>query len=102
MCRRLVLGAELFDARTAVELDIFDEIVDDERVLDRATAVARQLAAHPVHLRGREAAIAGGRSIAGGLFGGAKAAGRRWRNRPSWPERCLTREQNKNSISLFN
>lgn len=77
VCRRLVFGAELFDARTAVALDIFDEMVDDERVLDRATAVARQLAAHPrstyevVKRRLRAGAVDRGRA----LFGGAKAAG---------------------------
>ena len=45
--RRLVFRTELFDAQTAVDLDIFDETVDDDAVLDRAMAVAREMAALP-------------------------------------------------------
>jgi len=76
--RRLVLRAELFDAATAHALDLFDEQVDDDRVLDRAIAVARELASHPkgtyelVKLRLRAGALERGR----GLFGGADAAAR--------------------------
>jgi enoyl-CoA hydratase len=75
--RRLVFRAELFDSRTALQLDIFDELVDDDRVLDRAIAVARELAAHPratyeiVKQRLRASALDRGRSH----FGGAEVAG---------------------------
>lgn len=76
--RRLVLRAELFDAATALGLEIFDEQVDDDRVLDRSIEVARALAAHPtatyelVKLRLRAGALERGR----GQFGGADAAAR--------------------------
>ena len=75
--RRLVFGAQLFDSRTALELDLFDEQIDDDRVLDRAVDVARELAALPrstyelVKQRLRAGALDRGR----GQLGGANAAG---------------------------
>ena len=75
--RRLVFGAQLFDSRTAMELDLFDELVDDDRVLDRAIEVAEDLAALPrstyeiVKKRLRMDALDRGR----GQLGGADAAG---------------------------
>jgi len=75
--RRLVFGAQLFDSRTAMDLDLFDELVDDDRVLDRAIEVAQELAAHPrstyeiVKKRLRMDALDRGR----GQLGGADAAG---------------------------
>ncbi len=74
--RRLVFGTQLFDAATAVELDLFDEIVDDEHVLDRSFEVAHELAALPrstyamVKRRLRSGAIQRTR----GSFGGAEEA----------------------------
>ena len=47
VARRLVLGAELFDAATAHALGIFDETVADDAVLDRALEVARGMAELP-------------------------------------------------------
>jgi enoyl-CoA hydratase len=47
VARRLVLGSELVDAATALELGIFDELAADGAVLDRALAVARTLAELP-------------------------------------------------------
>jgi enoyl-CoA hydratase len=73
--RRLVFGTELFDARTAVDYDIFDEMVDDDVVLDRAIEKAREFAALPqatyaaVKQRLRSDAFE-----RRGLFGGAEAA----------------------------
>ena len=75
--RRLVFRAELFDSQTAMELDLFDELVDADRVVDRAIEVARELAALPratyglVKQRLRAAALDRGR----GQFGGAGTAG---------------------------
>jgi enoyl-CoA hydratase len=75
--RRLVFGSELFDARTALEFDIFDEQVEDDRVLDRAVEVAHQFASLPqstyenVKRRLRFDAFDRNR----GVFGGADAAG---------------------------
>jgi len=45
--RRLVLGGELVDADTALELGLVDELADQDDVLDRSLAVARDLAALP-------------------------------------------------------
>ena len=45
--RRLVLGGELVDAEAALELGLLDELADADAVLDRAIAVARELAALP-------------------------------------------------------
>ena len=75
--RRLVFGSELFDASTALEYDIFDEQVDDDRVLSRAIEVAHQFASLPqatyetVKKRLRFDAFDRNR----GVFGGAGAAG---------------------------
>lgn len=76
VARRLVLRAELFDSQTAVDLDIFDERVADDRVVDRAVEVAREMAAFPsatyelVKLRLRADALERSR----GKFGGAAAS----------------------------
>ncbi|MEY2421263.1 MAG: enoyl-CoA hydratase [Acidimicrobiaceae bacterium] len=73
--RRLVFGTELFDAHTAVQYDIFDEVVGDDAVLDRAIEKAREFAALPqatyaaVKARLRDDAFE-----KRGLFGGAGAA----------------------------
>jgi enoyl-CoA hydratase len=75
--RRLVFRAELFDSSTAMELDLFDEQVDDDQVLDRAIAVAHELASLPrstyeiVKKRLRIDALDRGR----GQLGGPSAAG---------------------------
>lgn len=45
--RRLVLRGELFDSQTALELGIFDEVVEDGTVVDRALEVAGELGAMP-------------------------------------------------------
>ena len=47
VARRLVLQAELFDATTALGLDIFDEVVADDLVVSRALEVAAEFAALP-------------------------------------------------------
>ncbi len=76
VARRLVLRAELFDSQTAMDLDLFDERVDDDRVVDRAIEVADELAAFPsatyelVKLRLRADALERSR----GRFGGAAAS----------------------------
>lgn len=78
VARRLVLGAELFGSDTAMELDLFDEQIDDGDVLGRALEIARERAAFPrstyqiVKQRLRLAALDRGR----GQFGGAGAAGK--------------------------
>lgn len=75
--RRLVFRAELFDSATAMQLDLFDEQVDDDQVLDRAMALAHEFAALPratyeiVKKRLRIDALDRGR----GQLGGAEAAG---------------------------
>jgi enoyl-CoA hydratase len=73
--RRLVFGTELFDAHTAVRYDIFDEVVADDAVLDRAIEKAREFAALPqatyAAVKARLRADAFDRR---GLFGGADAA----------------------------
>ena len=69
--RRLVLGAELIDATTALAWDVVDEVVAEEDVLARALAVARERSRLPpgtyelVKRRLRAGASAGTR----GLFG---------------------------------
>jgi enoyl-CoA hydratase/carnithine racemase len=45
--RRLTLRAELFPADQAIELQLFDEMVADDRVLPRALEMAAELAALP-------------------------------------------------------
>jgi enoyl-CoA hydratase/carnithine racemase len=45
--RRLVLRADLVDAADLRELGAFDEVVPNDEVLDRAVAVARDLASLP-------------------------------------------------------
>jgi enoyl-CoA hydratase len=45
--RRLALTAALVDSATALDLGVFDEVVDDEQVLPRGLEVARELAALP-------------------------------------------------------
>lgn len=45
--RRLVLGGELVDAEAALSLGLVDELADADAVLDRAIAVAHELAALP-------------------------------------------------------
>ena len=47
VARRLVLRGELFDARTMLDLGVFDEVVADDRVVERALEVATELAALP-------------------------------------------------------
>ena len=60
VARRLVLRGELFDAATAHELGVFDEIVADDAVLARALEVAaRDGRAAAGDLRAREAPAAG-------------------------------------------
>jgi enoyl-CoA hydratase len=73
--RRLVFGAALFDARTAVEYDVFDEVVEDDAVLDRAIAKARELAALPQATYAAVKERLRGDAFTGrGAFGGAQAA----------------------------
>ena len=45
--RLLVLGADLIDARRALELGVVDDVVEPAEVMPRALAVARELAALP-------------------------------------------------------
>lgn len=45
--RRLVMGADLVDAKAALEAGAFDEVCEPDRVLHRATEVARGLAVLP-------------------------------------------------------
>ncbi len=45
--RRLVLRGELLDASTCVDLQAFDEVVPDDQVVERASAVATELAELP-------------------------------------------------------
>lgn len=45
--RRLALGADLVDAKAALEAGAFDEVAEPDQVLHRATEVARGLAALP-------------------------------------------------------
>lgn len=74
VARRLVLGGELLDSTTMVELGAFDEVVADDHVLDRAMEAAAALAAHPAHtyrlVKERLRAL----DLSGGDRGGAAAA----------------------------
>jgi enoyl-CoA hydratase len=45
--RRLVLGADLVDAKVALEAGAFDEVAEPDQVLHRATEVARALSLLP-------------------------------------------------------
>ena len=74
--RRLVFGTQLFDAQTAIDLDLFDEMVDDEQVLDRAVDVARELAALPrsTYALVKRRLRAGVAERSRGAFGGAAEA----------------------------
>jgi enoyl-CoA hydratase len=45
--RRLALGSELTDAAECLRLGVFDELIDAPQVVDRAAAIAVQLAAMP-------------------------------------------------------
>ena len=45
--RRLVLGADLVDAKAALDAGAFDEVTEPDKVLHRATEVARGLAMLP-------------------------------------------------------
>jgi len=45
--RRLVLGADLVDAKAALEAGAFDEVAEPDQVLHRATEVARALSLLP-------------------------------------------------------
>jgi enoyl-CoA hydratase len=51
--RRLVLGAELVDAETCRQLDVFDEVIPPEEVLARAIVRATELAALPAEVYAR-------------------------------------------------
>ena len=74
--RRLVVRGELFDARTALDLDIFDEVVADDAVVDRALAVASELASLPPRtFEAVKARLRAGTPSSRGLFGGAKTTG---------------------------
>ena len=74
--RRLTLRAELVDAPDALALGVFDEIVDDDRVVDRAVELAREMGSLPaqayavVKAQLRAAAL----EVERGRFGGAEAA----------------------------
>ncbi|MEY2431339.1 MAG: enoyl-CoA hydratase [Acidimicrobiaceae bacterium] len=73
--RRLVFGTELFDAHTAVQYDIFDEVVDDDHVVSRAIEKARELAALPqATYAAVKSRLRAGAFDRRGLFGGADAA----------------------------
>jgi enoyl-CoA hydratase len=74
--RRLVVGGELFDANTALGFDIFDEVVADDAVVDRALAVAAELAALPPRtFEAVKARLRAGTPSSRGMFGGAEATG---------------------------
>ena len=45
--RRLALGSQLTDSTECLRLGVFDEVVEPERVVERAVAVAGELAAMP-------------------------------------------------------
>lgn len=47
LARRMLLDGELLSAGHALRLGLVDEVVDDDRVVDRAVALARRLAACP-------------------------------------------------------
>ena len=74
--RRLVVRGELFDAKTALALDIFDEVVADNAVVDRALAVAAELASLPPRtFEAVKARLRAGTPSSRGLFGGAQTTG---------------------------
>jgi enoyl-CoA hydratase len=74
--RRLVVRGELFDAKTALDLDIFDEAVADDAVVDRALAIATELASLPPRtFEAVKARLRAGTPSSRGLFGGAKTTG---------------------------
>ncbi len=82
--RRLVLGADLVDAKEALEAGAFDEVAEPDQVLHRATEVARGLSLLPreayatvkQQLRGPvlEAALAQPDPLLEGFAGSAEAA----------------------------
>lgn len=82
--RRLVLGADLVDAKVALEAGAFDEVAEPDDVLHRATEVARALSLLPREayatvkrqLRGPvlEAALAQPDPLLEGFAGSAEAA----------------------------
>lgn len=76
VARRLVLRGELHDADTMVELGAFDEVVPDGEVVDRAVAMAEELAAHPPTTYGLVKRRLRSPVGAGGDFGGAAEAAR--------------------------
>jgi enoyl-CoA hydratase len=90
--RRLALGAGLVDAATALDAGVFDELVDDGDVLERALEVARGLselapqAYALTKLRLRGDLSAGERS-----FGGAERAGWATEESARFAERYLDR-----------
>jgi enoyl-CoA hydratase len=91
--RRLALRAELVDSSRALEEGVFDEVVDDDEVLDRALDVARELAALPprtYELTKRR--LRGDMSDAGDrAFGGAARAGWATEEARSYAESYLDR-----------
>ena len=82
--RRLVLGADLVDAKAALEAGAFDEVAEPDEVLHRATEVARALSLLPreayarvkQQLRGPvlEAALARPDPLLEGFSGSAETA----------------------------
>ena len=71
--RRLVLLGQLFDAQTALSLDIFDEVVADDAVLARALDVADELGALPPKtFEIVKARLRAGTKSSRGMFGGAQ------------------------------
>lgn len=77
VARRLVLLGELFDSATAAGFGMFDEIVADDAVVERALEVAQQFAALPPQTFEvvKRQLRAGARAHPRGAFGGAAAAG---------------------------
>jgi enoyl-CoA hydratase len=77
VARRLVLLGELFDSAAAAGFGIFDEVVADDEVVERAVEVAQQFAALPPRTFEvvKQQLRAGARDHARGAFGGANAAG---------------------------
>ena len=74
--RRLVVRGELFDAKTALDFDIFDEMVADDAVVERALAVATELASLPPRtFEAVKARLRAGTPSSRGLFGGAETTG---------------------------
>jgi enoyl-CoA hydratase len=82
--RRLVLGADLVDAKEALEAGAFDEVAEPDQVLHRATEVARDLSLLPKgayatvkgQLRGPvlDAALAEPDPLLAGEWAGSEAA----------------------------